>query len=173
METAPSGNKRLLSYARDSRTCFPTPYRLYPTSSIVRSPADDDDDSFTSGTFTTTSGTDDTHSGGYVEASTKTTVSVTASAYDERPGGESGGQGCGQHGCKPALAYDGISYDVESRWSCSKEIVHDEGQCEIEFTFEHPQDIVEMQVALWKGDERPRFLKVSLDTDGLLCYRCR
>lgn len=60
----------------------------------------------------------------------------------------------------PALAYDGNSDDVESRWSCSEDIVPHGGQCEIEFKFDHPQDVADIQVDFWKGDERTRYLKV-------------
>eukprot|EP00752_Nemacystus_decipiens_P009696 g8660.t1 len=99
----------------------------------------------------------------YVEAGTKTTVSVTASAWDERPGSESGDVGCGEDGCLPALAHDGIGEeDIESRWSCSEDIVPDE-QCEIEFTFGSPMDIVDVEVDFFKGDERSRTLKVNFD----------
>ena len=95
---------------------------------------------------------------GYVEVGTKTTVSVTATAYDERSGKDSG---CGDDGCLPALAHDGVGEeDIESRWSCSKNIVSGNGQCEIEFTFGNPQDIKDVEVAFWKGDERTRTLKV-------------
>lgn len=90
-----------------------------------------------------------------------TTVSVAATAFDERPGEESGDIGCGEDGCLPALAHDGIGEeDSESRWSCSKDLVVGGGQCEIEFTFGSPQDIVDMEVAFWKGERRSRTLKV-------------
>ncbi|CAM9626768.1 unnamed protein product, partial [Hapterophycus canaliculatus] len=70
-------------------------------------------------------------------------------------------------GCLPALAHDGIGEeDVESRWSCSKDIVSGGGQCEIEFTFGSPQDIMDVQVAFWKGDERTRTLKFNGDKIG-------
>lgn len=102
--------------------------------------------------------------GYYVEVGTKTSVEVTATAYDERPGQESGDVGCGADGCLPDLAHDGIGEDdVESRWSCSKEIVPGGGQCEITFAFGTPQDIMDVEVAFWKGDERSRTLKVFYD----------
>lgn len=122
----------------------------------------DDDHIFTTTSTTWLSATDDrSHYSGYVEAGTKSTVSVTATGYDERPGGSNG---CGQHGCVPGLAHDGISYDAESRWSCSEDIVPNGGQCEIEFTFDPPQDIKDIQVDFWKGDERTRYLKVRHDS---------
>lgn len=93
----------------------------------------------------------------YVEAATQTAVSVSATAFDERPGDASG---CGEGGCLPGLAYDGVRDDDGSRWSCNKHLVPDGGQCEIVFSFETPQDIMGMQVSFWKGDERTRSLKV-------------
>lgn len=114
---------------------------------------------------TSDSSSDD--SDGEVEAGTVTTIDVTASAYDLRPGGASGDVGCGETGCLPALARDGATDDDdESRWSCAKKVVADGGQCEIEFTFESPQDILDVQVAFWKGDERTRTLKVSERQDN-------
>lgn len=98
----------------------------------------------------------------YVEAGTVTKVDVTATAYDTRPGTESGDVGCGEDGCLPALAYDGDGDGVESRWACSKDIVPGGGACEIEFTFGAPQNIKDIQVVFWKGDERERTLKVWL-----------
>lgn len=102
-----------------------------------------------------------------VEAGTKTTVDVSASAYDARHGIDSDDVGCGESGCLPALTRDGVSDDDESRWSCAKEIVPDGGQCEIEFTFGTPQDLLGVQVAFWKGDERTRTLKVKASRRGM------
>ncbi|CAN0073204.1 unnamed protein product, partial [Ectocarpus fasciculatus] len=71
-------------------------------------------------------------------------------------------------GCLPDLAHDGVGEeDTESRWSCAKEIVPDGGQCEITFTFDSPQDITDVQVAFWKGDERTRTLKMTMNGDNL------
>ncbi|CAN0231585.1 unnamed protein product [Scytosiphon promiscuus] len=102
----------------------------------------------------------------FIEAGSKTTVGVTASAYDDRPGESAGDVGCGVSGCLPDLAHDGLGEeDTESRWSCAKEIVPDGGQCEITFTFDSPQDITDVQVAFWKGEERTRTLKVKINGD--------
>ena len=98
---------------------------------------------------------------GYVLASTKTSVGVSANAYDTRPGADSNMVGCWEDGCASELCRDGISDDIESRWSCAQKIVPDEGLCEIEFTFSDAQDIKEVQVAFWKGDERSRTLEVG------------
>ena len=98
---------------------------------------------------------------GYVEAGTKTTVTTSANAYDTRPGEDSDDVGCGEDGCAPALARDGISVDIESRWSCAQKIVPDGALCKIEFTFESPQDIVEVEVAFAYGELRSRSLEVS------------
>lgn len=86
---------------------------------------------------------------------------MSANAYDTRPGQDKDMRGCGEHGCEPELSRDGITADAESRWSCAQEIVPDGGLCEIEFVFEDPQDIIEVQVAFWKADERDRTLEVS------------
>eukprot|EP00903_Cladosiphon_okamuranus_P011290 g10646.t1 len=96
----------------------------------------------------------------YVEARAQTSVSISATAYDERTGGEGG---CGGGGCLPALAYDGVRDDDGSRWSCAKSIVPDRGQCEIVFRFESPQNVMGMKVSFWKGDERTRSLKVKMN----------
>ena len=98
---------------------------------------------------------------GYVEVGSLTTVNVSASAYDTNPGGDSGYTGCGTDGCLPSLAHDGNSTDIESRWSCSKAITDDEGQCEITFSFGEPMDLMDVQVAFWKVEERTRWLKVG------------
>ncbi|CAM9353581.1 unnamed protein product [Ectocarpus sp. 13 AM-2016] len=104
----------------------------------------------------------------FVEAGSKTTVGVTASAYDDRPGEGAGDVGCGEMGCLPDLAHDGVGEeDTESRWSCAEEIVPNGGQCEITFTFDSPQDITDVQVAFWKGDERTRTLKVKINGDKI------
>ncbi len=98
-----------------------------------------------------------------VEVGTKTEVSVTATAYDTRPGGESGCGEAGGDGCAPQNTRDGISSDIESRWSCASKLVEGEGPCQIEYTFAEPQDIVDIQVAFWNGNERIRTLKVGLE----------
>ena len=98
---------------------------------------------------------------GYVQAATKTTIYVSANAYDTRPSQNYNMVGCAQHGCEPKLTRDGVSADTESRWSCAQSIVPDGGLCKIMFKFEIPQDIMEVQVAFWKGDARSRTLEVS------------
>lgn len=106
---------------------------------------------------------------GYVEAGTKTTVGVSANAYDTRPGGDTGGIGCMTDGCLPALVRDGDSDDNESRWSCARTLLPEGGgECSISFTFEDPQDIKEIQVAFWRRAVRSRTLKASTRGDCLL-----
>ncbi|CAN0045826.1 unnamed protein product, partial [Scytosiphon promiscuus] len=103
---------------------------------------------------------------GAVEVGDKTAVAVTATAFDVRPGASSGQVGCGEaggNGCEPLNSRDGISSEIESRWSCASKIVPDEGPCQIEYTFAEAQDIVDIQVAFWKGNERIRTLEVHLD----------
>ena len=105
---------------------------------------------------------------GAVEVGDTTEISVSATIYDARPGRSAGMNGCGVeggNGCEGALTRDGITDDIESRWSCATRIVDDLGPCQIEYTFTEPQDIVDIQVAFWKGDERIRTLEVS-GSDG-------
>lgn len=97
---------------------------------------------------------------GYVEVGTRTTVAVAATAYDVFPGGDSGYTGCGTLGCLAALARDGNSTDIESRWSCANILVPDDGRCEIRFTFGEPVDLKGVQVAFWRVEERTRWLEV-------------
>ncbi|CAN0393847.1 unnamed protein product, partial [Scytosiphon promiscuus] len=65
-------------------------------------------------------------------------------------------------GCVPDNTRDQDLYR-NSRWSCRGSIldssVEDEGCC-ITYSFGEPQDIVSMQVAFHKGDERTRTLDV-------------
>ncbi|CAM9253334.1 unnamed protein product, partial [Scytosiphon promiscuus] len=103
---------------------------------------------------------------GAVEAGEKTEVAVTATAFDVRPGASSGQVGCGEgggNGCEPLNSRDGISSEIESRWSCATKIVPDEGPCQIEYTFAEAQDIMDIQVAFWRGNERTRTLEVHFD----------
>ncbi len=104
-----------------------------------------------------------------VEVGTKTGVSVAATAHDERPGRSNDEVGCGETGeggCEPYLAHDGDSGEIESRWSCATKIVEDGAPCEIEFLFDEPQDIVDIRVAFWKGDQRSRTLEVRWGGGG-------
>lgn len=101
--------------------------------------------------------------GKYVDAGALTPVYVGTNAYDRRPGSDSNDIGCGQNGCSPFLARDGITADTESRWSCSADIVRDVdgGKCYISFSFGEPQDLADIEVAFWKVEERSRSLEVS------------
>ena len=98
---------------------------------------------------------------GAVEVGTKTDVGVSATAYDVRPGASSGMAGCGEAGCAPDNTRDGIASEIESRWSCATTLVIGEGPCQIAYIFAEPQDIVDIQVAFWKGNERVRTLEVG------------
>ena len=89
------------------------------------------------------------------DASIKTTVSVSANGYDTR---SSDNGGCGDTGCLPELARDGNT-TPESRWSCSRKL--GEGKCYLEFEFDSPQDVISMNIAFHKGDERTRKIKVD------------
>ncbi|CAM9634631.1 unnamed protein product, partial [Ectocarpus sp. 12 AP-2014] len=101
-----------------------------------------------------------------VEVGTKTEVGVSATAHDVRPGSSGGDVGCGEVGglgCTANNTRDGIFSEIESRWSCATKLVPDEGPCRIEFSFAEPQNIVDIQVAFWKGNERTRTLDVHVN----------
>eukprot|EP00904_Undaria_pinnatifida_P003217 jgi/Undpi1/12897/HiC_scaffold_7.g02563.m1 len=102
-----------------------------------------------------------------VEAGTKTTITASANAYDVRPGAAYSNSGCMEDGCTPGLTRDGETDDTESRWSCIPSIVANGELCEIDFMFENPQDIVEVKVAFWKGDERTRTLEATINGEVL------
>ena len=100
---------------------------------------------------------------GAVEVGTKTEVEVTSTAHDVRPGRSSTMNGCGIEGgdgCDGALTRDGVHDDIESRWSCAPKLVTGGGACQIVYTFAEPQDIVDIQVAFRKANERVRTLQV-------------
>lgn len=89
------------------------------------------------------------------DVSARTGVTVTANAFDARVDEI---DGCGSEGCVPELTRDG-STDPVSRWSCSNTLGG--GECRIEYTFDEPQDVLSMNVALHKGDSRVRTVEVS------------
>ena len=63
----------------------------------------------------------------------------------------------GNSGCLPELTRDSIT-KIESRWSCSENL--GQGNCYVEYTFVEPQDVISMNIAFYKGDERKRKIKV-------------
>lgn len=75
------------------------------------------------------------------DASSTTTVGVSANAYDKR----TSGSGCSPSGCKASLVRDG-SLSAASRWSCNYDL--EDEDCKICFTFKKPQDIVKIKVRL-------------------------
>ena len=87
----------------------------------------------------------------FASAVTKTASTASASGYDARPGADSAVVGCWENGFLPVLSRGGMRDDVESRWSCAHKIVTDGGLCEIEFTLNDPQDIIEVQIAFLEG----------------------
>eukprot|EP00904_Undaria_pinnatifida_P002194 jgi/Undpi1/11976/HiC_scaffold_4.g01675.m1 len=101
-----------------------------------------------------------------IDASEKTTVTVTTNAYDTRDGDNSG---CGESGCLAELTRDGDTDDPESRWSCSKNL--GEGNCYLEYTFGSPQDVLSLNIAFHKGDERTRKIKVLGDGSSLGTFK--
>ena len=100
---------------------------------------------------------------GAVEVSTKTDVQVEATAHDVRPGGSETNIGCGEvggDGCVAENTLDGVITDAESRWSCSPMLTDPAAPCQIVYTFAEPQDIVDIQIAFWKENERIRTVAV-------------
>ncbi|CAN0500205.1 unnamed protein product, partial [Scytosiphon promiscuus] len=65
------------------------------------------------------------------------------------------------NGCVPANVLN-ASIDDDSRWSClpSRSLIE---VCELTFTFDEPQDIFEMRLAMWKGNRRSRTINVWVD----------
>ncbi|CAM9446079.1 unnamed protein product [Sphacelaria rigidula] len=97
-------------------------------------------------------------SAAYVDAEEKTDVDVSyCSAYDP--------DDCGSDGCKCEKTRDG-NFASYSRWSCAYDISGK--SCEVCYTFDEPQDIRWLKMALYKGDERTRTFEVKLDnTNGV------
>ncbi|CAM9103533.1 unnamed protein product [Laminaria digitata] len=96
----------------------------------------------------------------YVDAGTRTTVGVSSNGYDARP---SHMGGCMDDGCAPGLTRDGITDQMESRWSCSQDLVPDGEYCEIEYTFDSPQHIADIQVAFPYEANSSRQLEVLVN----------
>lgn len=91
-----------------------------------------------------------------MDASVRTTVTVSANAYDQN----TSGYGCAPSGCTAENTRDGSTVE-SSRWSCKYSL--DDSVCQITYYFEEPQDIVDLKIALYKGDERTRTIKVKLN----------
>lgn len=103
---------------------------------------------------------------GAVEVGTKVAVVASATAHDVRAGSSSGLNGCGAEGgdgCEAALTRDGVTNQIESRWSCAPKLVEGGGPCQVVYTFTAPQNVMDIQVAFRKADERTRTLDVSVD----------
>ena len=86
-----------------------------------------------------------------------TGLTASANAWDER----TDDLGCVPDSCFAGLAIDG-SIDEQSRWSC-KASVSLVDACELTLTLKEPQDLVEMRMSLWKGDQRIRPLNIFVD----------
>lgn len=91
-----------------------------------------------------------------MEVGTKTNVTTTASAFDPKtlPAG-----GCDPVGCTAELSRDS-DIDPSSRWSCQYGLAG--APCEIWYTWEEAQYIIEMRLAFYKGDERTRAFTVKI-----------
>lgn len=90
-----------------------------------------------------------------VDAGTKTDVSTWAWAYDERTSDDGG---CDPDGCTPELTRDSDA-GASSRWSCNYAIKSK--PCRLFYSFDTPQNIVTLDLAFYKGDERTRSFGVK------------
>ncbi|MEP0661197.1 MAG: hypothetical protein ABJC87_18315 [Roseobacter sp.] len=85
-------------------------------------------------------------------------MKVSASGYDPRipP------SGCSPDGCIPENTRD-HNLSSNSRWSCKGDILDNDKGCWIKYSFDEPQDLEEIEIAFYKGDEDTRTLKVYLN----------
>ena len=77
-----------------------------------------------------------------------TGVTASANGWDTRVSGF----GCAPNGCLPSNVLDN-SIEPASRWSCKAALANID-VCELTLEFDAPQDLVQMDMALYKGDER-------------------
>lgn len=85
-----------------------------------------------------------------VDANTKTAISTWAWAHDEKT---LDAGGCDPDGCTSELTLDSDTHP-SSRWSCKYDLANK--PCRLFYSFDSPQDIVTLDLAFFKGDERTR-----------------
>ena len=86
-----------------------------------------------------------------------TGVMASANGWDTRISGV----GCSPDGCIPENTLDD-SIEPNSRWSCNAELAGVDF-CELTLEFDTPHDLVQMDMALYKGDTRTRSVNVWVD----------
>lgn len=86
-----------------------------------------------------------------------TGVTVAANGWDTRIDG----WGCPPTGCVAENVLD-ASIEPDSRWACRPSRSEIE-VCELTFTFDVPQDIFEIRMSMFKGNERNRTVNVLVD----------
>ena len=86
-----------------------------------------------------------------------TGVTASANGWDTRVSGV----GCAPDGCIAGNVLDD-SIDPNSRWSCNAASVGVDF-CELTLEFDAPHDLVQMDMALYKGDKRTRSVNVWVD----------
>lgn len=86
-----------------------------------------------------------------------TGVAATANSWDTRDS-----SGCLPGGCVAKNVLDD-SIAPASRWSCSESLTRNRGACWLTLQFDTPEDIVQMNMALHRGDERIRSVDVWVD----------
>lgn len=90
------------------------------------------------------------------EAGSQTKVTTTSSAHDKN--------GCLAPGCVAELTRDG-NFGDNSRWACRYNI--DENNCKLRYKFEDPQELISVDLAFYKGDERKRAFRIlTFDSDN-------
>lgn len=96
-----------------------------------------------------------------MEAAEITSVLATSNAYDKRTDKSTG---CPPFGCMAENTRDTDLGD-RSRWSCNEDLAGE--PCSLCYAFGDPVDIVEINVAMLKGDERVlSFAAVATNSGG-------
>ncbi|MEP5731962.1 MAG: hypothetical protein ABJL67_21585, partial [Sulfitobacter sp.] len=85
-------------------------------------------------------------------------MKVSASGYDRKMSYP----GCSPDRCTPENTRD-HNLSSNSRWSCKGDIFDNDKGCWIKYAFKEPQDLEEIEIAFYKGDEDTRTLKVYLN----------
>lgn len=96
---------------------------------------------------------------GLVDARERTTVIASANVFDEKTVVDGG---CDPSGCTADLTRD-LNLNGTSRWSCKFDL--ESTPCQLWYSFEDPQDIVRLEIAFYKGDERTRAFSVTTFND--------
>eukprot|EP00903_Cladosiphon_okamuranus_P018634 g17151.t1 len=97
--------------------------------------------------------------GASVEAGSLTTVTAESPLFDTNLSEDNG---CDPAGCVPSLTRDG-DLTPSSRWSCKPDLGTGDAACSISYNLADSLDIVGLNVAMYKGDERARTMDIYVD----------